>query len=132
MANVSKGKELLVIMKNSVGAGASVFKALTDAEINVVASSGFQHGDDVHVSIVPDDLAQARGVLDEAGVDYSVQDVLLVEMPNQAGAFATLLQRIAELGVNIASAYATTTMKMSALAVLTTDDDAKVVEALKE
>ncbi len=132
MAAVSKGKELLVIMKNSLGAGAGIFEALKDSEINVVASSGFQHGDDVHISIVPDNIEEAREVLDSEGVKYTVQTVLLVEMPNQAGAFATLLQQIAQLGVNIASAYATTTVKMSALAVLTTDDDAKVVEALNE
>ena len=132
MAKVSNGKELLVTMKNSLGVGATIFKALQDKEINVVASSGFQHGDEVHVSIVPDNLEAAKAVLDEEGVEYTEQAVLMVEMPNQAGAFATLLQQIAELDVNIFSAYATTTVKLSALAVLTTDNDAKVVEALSD
>ncbi len=45
---------------------------------------------------------------------------------------ATLLQQIAELGVNIKSAYATTTVKKSALAVLMTDNDGKVVGELGE
>ena len=132
MAKVSNGKELLVTMKNSLGAGASIFQALQDKNINVVASSGFQHGDEVHVSIVPDNFEEAKAVLEDKGVDYAEQDVLLVEMPNQAGAFATLLQQIAELDVNIFSAYATTTVMLSALAVLTTDNDAKVVEALSD
>ena len=132
MAKVSNGKELLVTMKNSLGVGATIFKALQDKEINVVASSGFQHGDEVHVSIVPDNLEAAKAVLDEEGVEYTEQAVLMVEMRNQAGAFATLLEQIAELDVNIFSAYATTTVKLSALAVLTTDNDAKVVEALSD
>jgi hypothetical protein len=132
MAKVSNGKELLITMKNSLGAGATVFQALQDKNINVVASSGFQHGDEIHVSIVPDNLEEAKVVLKGEGVNYVEQDVLLVEMPNQAGAFATLLQQIAELDVNIVSAYATTTVMLSALAVLTTDNDDKVVEALSD
>lgn len=132
MAGIRNGKELLVTMKNSLGAGAAIFKALQKEEINVIASSGFQHGDEVHVSIVPDNFEAAKAVLDGQGVEYAEQNVLLVEMPNQAGAFATLLQQIAELDVNIFSAYATTTVKLSALAVLTTDNDAKVVEALSD
>ena len=132
MAKMSSGKELMVSMKSTLGAGATIFKALQDKEINVVASSGFQHGDEVHVSIVPDDIEAAKAVLDDEGVEYTEQSVLMVEMPNQAGAFATLLQEIAELDVNILSAYATTTVKLSALAVLTTDNDAKVVEALSD
>jgi len=129
---MSSGKELMVSMKSTLGAGATIFKALQDKEINVVASSGFQHGDEVHVSIVPDDIEAAKVVLDAEGVDYTEQAVLMVEMPNQAGAFATLLQQIAELDVNILSAYATTTVKLSALAVLTTDNDDKVVESLSD
>lgn len=132
MAGIRNGKELLVTMKNSLGAGATIFQALQEKEINVIASSGFQHGDEVHVSIVPDNLEEAKAVLEDRGIVYVEQAVLLVEMPNQAGAFATLLQQIAELDVNIFSAYATTTVKLSALAVLTTDNDAKVVEALSD
>lgn len=130
MAAISKGKELLVTLGNRVGSGAEFFSRFKEAEVNVVASSCFQNGGDVQFSLVPDKLERAREVLRESGLEFGEQDVLLVELPNEPGAFAMLLQRIAALGVSVRSAYATTSVRERALAVVITEDDDRVLAAL--
>lgn len=132
MARVVKSKELKVKLGDKVGIGASLFSKLKEADVNVVASSCYQIESEAYFSIVPDKFEEAQKVLDTAKLKLELSDVILVEMPNKTGAFASLLQEISELGVNVTSAYATTTVKNSALAVLKTTDDTKVLEGLDE
>ena len=132
MAKVTRTKELKVKLGDKVGIGASLFGMLREAEVNVVASSCYQIESEAYFSIIPDKLEEAEKVLAKSKLNLEMSDVLLVEMPNKTGAFASLLQEISDLGVNVTSAYATTTVKNSALAVLKTTDDAKVVEGLAD
>lgn len=130
MAKVTKGKELSVRLGDQIGAGADLFGQLKEADVNVVASCCYQIAGEAYFSIVPDDMDRASEVLSKSKLTPDERDVLLVELPNKTGAFAKLLQEISELGVAVGSAYATTMGKKSALAVLKTDNDDKVVEAL--
>ena len=131
MHKVKKGKELVVTLTNRVGTGTSFFNVFKEADVNVVASSCFQSGQDVHFSLVPDNIEKALEIIDKNSFTTDIQDVLLVEMPNEPGAFAQLLQDIADMGVNVRSAYATTSVKERALAVLVTDNDDKVAKELE-
>lgn len=132
MATVTKGTELIITLGNDVGAGADLFGFLKKAEVNVVASSCYQIRDEVTFSIVPDNLETALEVMQSNDLTPNSKQVLLVEMPNTPGALADLLKQIADLGVNVRSAYATTSAKKSALAILMTDNDDKVLEKLGE
>lgn len=132
MTRAKKGKELSVKLGNTVGAGAGLFSKLKDAEINVVASCCYQIGEEAHFTIIPDDIDRAETVLQESKLDTLVQEVLLVKLPNEPGALATMLQDISALGISVRSAYTTTTSKKVATAVLKTDDDEKVLEVLNE
>ena len=130
MARVERGTELVVSLGNRIGAGAEVFGGLKDAGINVIASSGIQLDDEVTFSIIPDRLEAAMEVMAGMGLKPESRPVLLVQMPNKPGALADLLREIAAMGVNVRSAYATTSTQQAALAVLMTDDDDKVVREL--
>lgn len=130
MAKVERGKELSVKVGNSIGAGAAVFGKLKEANINVAASCCYQIGSEAYFSFVPDNIEQAEEVLRKAKFEPEMQNVLLVELTNEAGAFAEVLRTISDLGVNVQSAYVTTTAKRVAMAVLKTSDDDRVEQEL--
>lgn len=132
MSRAKKGKELSVKLGNTVGTGAASFSKLKDARINVVASCCYQIGGQAHFTIIPDDIERAESVLQESKLDTLVQEVLLVKLPNEPGALATMLQDISALGISVRSAYTTTTSKKVATAVLKTDEDTTVLEVLNE
>jgi hypothetical protein len=127
MRRAQKGKELSVSLGNSIGAGATLFGVLKDASIDVIASSCYQIGDAAQFNIVPSDGMLTERLLRQSGFAPTMQDVLLVEMENEIGAFATLLQEISKLRVHVRSAYATTTATSTVLAILKTEDDERVL-----
>jgi hypothetical protein len=130
MTVARRGKELSIKLGNTIGTGAALFTRLKDADVNVIASCCYQIGEEAYFSIVPDDIEKAEAVLHRVNQASHSQDVLLVEMPNQPGAFAELLQTISKLGVGVTSAYVTATVKKAALAILKTADNDRVLEAL--
>jgi hypothetical protein len=130
MAKVELSKELSVKVGDSIGAGAALFGKLKEADINVAASCCYQIGPEAYFSFVPDDIGRAEEVLREAKLEPEQQNVLLVELSNEAGAFAEVLKKISDLGIGVQSAYVTTTAKKVAMAVLKTEDDARVAEEL--
>ena len=127
-----RSKELSVTLGNKIGAGATLFSQLQESGINVLASCCYQIGEEALFTIVPDDSAAAERVLKANDLEVAAQDVLLVELANQVGAFAAVLQEISQLRVSVRSAYVTTTSTRSAMGVLKTDNDARVVEALNQ
>ena len=132
MARAKMGKEISIRLGNVRGTGAQLFGKLKEAGVNVVASCCYQIGDEATFTIVPDDIDRASALLvDEA--ETRTQDVLLLELPNEPGALAKVLVEISMLGVDVRSAYATSGgTKKSALAVLKTEDDERVLEALAD
>lgn len=130
MAKVTQSKELSVKVGDSIGAGAGLFGKLKEVNINVAASCCYQIGAEAYFSFVPDDLQRAEEVLRAAKLEPEQQNVLLVELSNEAGAFAEVLKKISDLGIGVQSAYVTTTAKKVAMAVLKTEDDARVAQEL--
>jgi hypothetical protein len=131
MPRARKGKELSVRLGNNIGTGAGLFSKLKEGGVNVIASCCYLIGQEARFTIVADDSDAAARILGENGLETSAQEVLLVELPNSAGAFAQVLQEISKLGVDVSSAYITA-MARIALGVLKTGDDDRVLEALNQ
>jgi hypothetical protein len=122
--------EFAVKVGERIGAAADLFAKLREAGVNVLASCCYQIGDEAHLSFVPEDAAHAEEALRAGGMQPERQEVLLVELAHEPGAFAKLLHEIGAAGVNIRSAYVTATSSTKATAVLKTDDNARVLVAL--
>jgi hypothetical protein len=130
MPVITKGKELSIKLGNDIGTGAALFGKLRAAELNIVASCCYQIDEEALFSFVPDDVEAAKRVLAEDAIEPLIQDVLLVQTPDKVGAFAEVLQQISALGVDVRSAYATTTKTDTALTVIKTADDERVIAEL--
>jgi hypothetical protein len=132
MPRITRGKELSIKLGNAIGTGAALFGKLKAAEINIVASCCYQIESEALFSFVPEDVEGAVRVLAEDEIEPTIQDVLLVDTPDKVGAFAEVLQQISALGVDVRSAYATTTKTDTALTVIKTADDERVIAELSD
>lgn len=127
MEQITRGKEFTVKLGNHRGAGAALFKDLNKAKVNVHASCCYSISSEAYFSIVPDDAERTERALLKRGITPTIEDVLLIEMPNEPGALAETLQGISELGVDVRSAYVTASVNKPALAVVKTTDNEKVI-----
>jgi hypothetical protein len=93
-------------------------------------------GDRGTVRFVPEDFDTAIAVLQGMSVHYEVADVLLVEMPNQAGAFRKVCEKLAGEHLNIDYAYCSFATgkgtRTGVLAVVRVNDLAKAQRVLGE
>ena len=116
---------------DNVGAGADVFSQLRAAGIGIVATCCYRIDGEAHLSFIPGKPREALEVLSAEGLEAGSEDVLLVELSDDPGAFAKVLEAIASLGVQASSAYVTPAKEGPALAVIKTDDNAKVLAAFE-
>jgi hypothetical protein len=101
-------KQLSVSLVNKPGRLAAMLTALSKDKVNFRALSVMDSGDRGTVRFVPsaEQFAAATEVLDRLNVRYEATDVLLVEVPNQPGAFRKICERLAADHLNIDYAYA--------------------------
>jgi hypothetical protein len=101
-------KQLSVSLVNKPGRLAAMLTALSKGKVSFQALAVMDSGDRGTVRFVPgqEQFAAATGVLDRLNVRYEANDVLLVEVPNQAGAFGKVCERLAAEHLNIDYAYA--------------------------
>ena len=98
-------KQLSVSLVNEPGRLADMLAALAKDKVTLRALSVMDSGDRGTVRFVPDNFQAATEVLDGISVRYDVVDVLLVEIPNQSGAFRRICERLAVDHLNIDYAY---------------------------
>ena len=96
-----------VFLINKPGVLASVSGALAKGKVNVAALTlmdSMEHG---VLRVVCDDPVKARAVLGKAHDRWTETEVLVIELDNQAGAFAKVAQVLADAHINISYAYST-------------------------
>ncbi len=132
-------KQLSVTLVNKPGRLAAMLGALTKEKVGLRALSVMDSGSRGTVRFVPDAWPTAAKVLDMLNVPYEASDVLLVEVPNQTGAFGKICERLAADHLNIDYAYcsfdptaAARGTKAGVLAVIKVNDLSKAERVLGE
>ncbi len=130
-------KQLSVSLVNKPGRLAAMLTALSKSKVNFRALSVMDSGDRGTVRFVPEQeqFTAAAEVLDKLNVRHDVADVLLVEVPNQPGAFRKICERLAAEHLNIDYAYASfaeRSAKGGGLAVFKVNDLLKAQKVLGE
>lgn len=100
-------KQLSVFLINQPGRLATVSSALAKDKINVTALTVMDSTENGVLRLVTDDGVKARRCLERAGCAVTETDVLLTELPNRPGAFASVAKTLAEAHLNIDYAYCT-------------------------
>ncbi|MGA2031030.1 MAG: hypothetical protein ABSG68_02135 [Thermoguttaceae bacterium] len=129
-------KQLSVSLVNKPGRLADMLVALNKEKVNFRALAVMDSGERGTVRFVPDDPMAAGKVLDRMNVRFDPVDVLLVEVPNQAGAFGKICERLAADHLNIDYAYCSFSSgrgtKAGVLAVIKVNDLGKAQRVLGE
>lgn len=98
-------KQLTVFLENSEGRLAALTRAVADAGINMNMLTIAEVSDYGLVRILCEDPVAAAEKLEEAGFRAKTTDVLAVEVPNEPGGLARLLETLDAAKVNIEYAY---------------------------
>jgi hypothetical protein len=123
--------ELTVFTRNLPGELARALETASRAGINLLAFCCYDtSANDGVVLLVPQDPEKARQVFATAGFRLTVNPVVLVEAEAGAGVGAALARKIAQAGINISYAYASTVAAGKALAVFRVSDVAGAVRAI--
>lgn len=128
-------KQLSVSLVNKPGRLAAMLTALAKSKVDFQALAVMDSGDRGTVRFVPnpEHYAAATEVLDRLNVRYDPTEVLMVEVPNQPGAFRKICERLAAEHLNIDYAYASfteRTVKKGGLAIIKVNDLAKAQKVL--
>lgn len=100
-------KQFTLYLENRAGELARVTRLLAKGKVNIDGISAYTSADVGLVQVVVNNAKRTRGVLDKAGVAFTEQDVVVVELADEPGALADVTARIAESGANINYLYAT-------------------------
>ncbi|MHA1565892.1 MAG: hypothetical protein ACTSX7_11320 [Alphaproteobacteria bacterium] len=131
----TSGSELYVKQRNEVGVGAELFSVLGKLDLNVIGFSGWVMGPEAFFRIVLDSVAEEKAVkaLVDAGYDVEREGVILVELPNSAGALADVLQRLALADIDVEYAYGTNEKHPDTMVVVkAADNKAALAEIIVE
>jgi len=100
-------KQFSVFLVNKPGVLAQVTGALAEAKINMIALTLMDASEHGVLRIVCEDSDKAREVLQRAHDHFTETDVLVMELINRPGAFASTVGKLAAAHINVNYAYCT-------------------------
>lgn len=127
-----KVTQISVFLENRPGRLAHLLRVLSDSDVNLQALSVADSTDFGVVRMIVSDPETAMRALNEAGLTATTTDVLRAEIPNVPGGLAqTVVEPLAEAGVNIEYTYAYSERpSKKAVVVLKVDDPEKAQQVL--
>jgi hypothetical protein len=125
-------KQLSISLVNKPGRLADMLHSLAKEKVTFQALAVMDSGERGTVRFVPESYDAAVGALQGNNIRYEVADVLLVEMPNQSGAFRKVCEKLATEHLNIDYAYCSFSNGKGVLAVVRVNDLAKAQRVLSE
>jgi hypothetical protein len=104
---VPKLTQLTVSCEDRPGALARIARILGNAKINILALLATAAVDGGFIGLVVDNPKKAKRALDVAGMRYTEQPVLHIELANTPGALGSFAEKLAARAINITAAYQT-------------------------
>lgn len=123
-------KQITVFLENSEGRLSALCRCLGDAGVSMKALTIAETSEYGLIRIIADDPQNCVKVLTDGGFHASLTDVTAIEVPNRAGGLADLLDKLADLDLNIEYGYCFSTEADRAVDVLKIKGGAKAAEAV--
>ena len=123
-------KQITVFLENSEGRLSALCRCLGDAGVSMKALTIAETSEYGLIRIIADDPQNCVKVLTDGGFHASLTDVTAIEVPNRAGGLADLLDKLADLDLNIEYGYCFSTEDDRAVDVLKIKGGAKAAEAV--
>ena len=97
--------QISIYTENKRGAARQILSLLSEKDINVLGFVSSESGDFGTLRLIVSDPDGAMTILEDGGYLCRRGEVLGVELPDQPGQLAMLLQRIEEININIDYMY---------------------------
>ena len=130
MSQVNPVNRIIVMARDEVGVIADISKILADEGINVETINAEVVGGEVTVIMTTDRYDHALYVLNQAGFKAVSDDALVLHLPDEPGALATVAGNLKDAGVNIESMHILSRQSGHAIIVLKTDNRAEAITAI--
>ncbi len=126
-----KLKQISVFLENKTGRLSSVINALATAGINITTLTLADTSQFGILRLIIENWQEAKKVLEEAGAAVRVTDVLALEVKDEPGGLATVLNTVHSMGIGVEYMYAFTVKAYeNAVLIFRFDDMDKAVETL--
>lgn len=96
--------EFSMSLPDEPGQLARVSRALSEAEVNILTLCAIGRAAP-NVAVVTEHVIETRLCLDKLGIEYTVNELLTLVMPDRPGSLADFADRLSNAGVNITSIY---------------------------
>jgi len=106
---VRKVEYFTVSAPNKVGEGVRMLKALRDANVNLLAFSGFPRGGRAQIDFIPENTMALKDAAKRAGIRLSAKKTgFLIQGEDRVGAIVDTLGKLAEAKINVTALDAVT------------------------
>jgi hypothetical protein len=99
--------EFTVVVADRPGALADLAEVLARHAVNIVAIHGTRYPKGAIIQFITNNPDATINALGGGDIDYTVQEVLLLSVPDKPGALARLARALGDNGVNIIALYIT-------------------------
>jgi hypothetical protein len=127
-----KAIQLNLPLDNEIGTLARLCRDLADGGVNLLALSAPETGRDrgtIRLLVPNGDLA--THFLKKAGYDFTVDEVLFIELKNRPGALAKAVEKLARARISIRYAYATASSRTRTTAAVVAVGESDLPRALQ-
>jgi len=124
-------KQISLFLENKKGRLAHVCRVLGDADINIRALSIADTTDFGVLRLIVNNPDAAYDVLKEKGFVVSITDVLAIEVPDNPGGLAGVLDKLEEANINVEYTYAFVgTTSKDALVIIRVDNSEEAANVM--
>ena len=96
-----------IFMVNKPGVLAKMLSEMARAKVNIIAMTMMDSVENGVLRMVAANYAKAKEVLEAVNMAFNESEVLCVNLPNEPGAFAEVVEKLARNHINISYAYVT-------------------------
>ena len=125
-----KLQQISIYMENKPGMLCEIAKFIASRKVNLRALSVADTEKFGIVRIIVDDPGLVNDMLRNEGYATNLRQVLAIEIPDEPGKFAELLEKLAKEDINIDYSYAYTSANGNAMIIMRVDDVDKAAEII--
>ena len=107
MLDVRHGKEIVVTLKNNIGALFEISKLVAETGVDLVAINGTVCDEDCTIRLVTDDNLRTKDALTNKGYSPREESVILIVLPHKSGTLRRVTEALVCEDIDIHHIYAT-------------------------
>ncbi|WP_165251634.1 ACT domain-containing protein [Paludisphaera soli] len=125
--------EVTAHLENKPGRLAKICSALAEEKVDLLAVSVMETAGPSVLRFVASDLEATKRVLTSLGTEYTVAEVLALQVENRTGALSGVLEKLAQEHINIDYAYVSSASSQGkAMGILHTTNPKKAQQILRD